>query len=272
MYKPNKEILAYGSYKANVVAFKATSNKGIAKEDNVLAIEAPINPWRSRLGHIGSKALNILPSKTLGVKDNFKSYNNDFKSCETCIKAKSTRIVNKEVSPKLTKYLDKVTIDIGGPIKPTSIRGYRYYITFLDDATGYLEVSLLKSRENTSVASKTFITRAENQSSNTLKRLHFDHEFKTKEIEELSLDKGIILTTSAPYTPEQKGSGERINRTLLEKVRALLLASNLALKYWSEALLSAVYLYNRTPHSSYGYNTPFELRFDQKPDVSNIKT
>ena len=145
-------------------------------------------------------------------------------------------------------------------------------MTFLDAATGYLDVILLRDRSNASVAVESFINKAENTSSYTLKRLHCDNEFKTRDIEDLALKKGFVITTSAPYTPEQKGAGERINRTLFNKVRALLTGSNLALKYWNEALLSAVHLYNRTPHSSYAFRTPYEVRFNKKPNLGHIKT
>ena len=42
-------------------------------------------------------------------------------------------------------------------------------------------------------------------------------------------------------------------------------------KLWAEALLAAVYLYNRTPHSSIGFRTPFEAKYGYKPDVSNVR-
>jgi hypothetical protein len=35
--------------------------------------------------------------------------------------------------------------------------------------------------------------------------------------------------------------------------------------------LAAVYLYNRTPHSSINYKTPYELKNKEKPNISNIK-
>ena len=276
IYKPNsKAVLARGLYKDNVVSFKVASNKrdsSLQDRNIVLSTQSTYNPWHQRLGHIGGKALMALPNNVQGLNVDFSKYTDNFRDCETCIKSKGTQKINREVSTKPYWFLEKVTIDIGGPIKPTSSRGFRYYITFLDAATGYLEVTLLKDRSNTSIAIESFINKAENLSSYTLKRLHCDNEFKTRDIESLALRKGFEITTSAPYTPEQKGAGERINRTLFNKVRALLITSNLALKYWNEALLSAVYLYNRTPHSSYQFRTPYEVRYSKKPDLSNIKT
>jgi hypothetical protein len=285
LYKPNKEVLAEGHFKNKVTVFSAYSAKGTtightsdssssprSTKEVIMPTDTYYNPWHLRLGHIGTKALNALPNNVLGVNKDFSGYINEFKDCETCIKAKGTRNVNKEVSEKPSLYLEKVTIDIGGPIKPISYKGFKYYITFIDASTGYLEVILLKNRERTSLAIESFINRAETQSSYTLRRLHFDYEFVTKELEELALKRGIIYTTSAPYTPEQKGAGERINRTLFNKIRALLYTAKLPLKFWDEALLNAVYLYNRTPHSSYSFKTPFELRFRKKPDLTTLKT
>jgi histone deacetylase 1/2 len=285
LYKTNKEVLAEGHFRNKVTVFSAYSNKGTtigltsdisssprSTKEVAMPTETYYNPWHLRLGHIGPTALNALPNNVLGVNKDFSGYINEFKDCETCIKAKGTRNVNKKVSEKPSLYLEKVTIDIGGPIKPISYKGFKYYITFIDASTGYLEVILLKNRERTSLAIESFINRAETQSSYTLRRLHFDYEFDTKEFNDLALKRGIIYTTSAPYTPEQKGAGERINRTLFNKIRALLFTSKLPLKFWDEALLSAVYLYNRTPHSSYSFKTPFELRYKKKPDLSSIKT
>ncbi|KAH7551972.1 hypothetical protein BM1_08834 [Bipolaris maydis] len=42
-------------------------------------------------------------------------------------------------------------------------------------------------------------------------------------------------------------------------------------KLWAEALIAAVYLYNRTPHSSINFRTPFEAKYGIKPNISNIK-
>ena len=112
-----------------------------------------------------------------------------------------------------------------------------------------------------------------NNTSSKLKRFHSDNarEYLTSEFDEFCIEEGILHTTSAPYSPEQNGSSERINRTLLNKVRALLIQSNLAKKYWGEAITAAVYLYNRTPHSAIDYKTPYELKYGKKPDLKNIK-
>ena len=264
LYNPNNKLLAKGIYKNGVTIFNTISNtKSILSTSTI---------WHERLGHIGNKALDNLPKSTIGSNLDLKGNINDIDNCEICIQAKLTRNISKIPSEKAKAYLDLVFIDIGGPIKPITQRGYRYYITFLDSATRWLDLDLLKSRANLHEVINSFITKAELQSNSKIKRLHTDNEFKSKELDNITKDKGIIITYSAPYSHEQNGSAERINRTLFNKVRALLISSNLARKYWAEALVSSVYLYNRTPNSSINYKTPYELRYNEIPDISNIRT
>lgn len=68
---------------------------------------------------------------------------------------------------------------------------------------------------------------------------------------------------------------ERLNRTLLEKARSMLLASDNKWHFWNEAVVAANYLKNRSPTSAHGgqfdRKTPAELWFGKKPDLSNIR-
>ncbi|CAH2109249.1 unnamed protein product [Euphydryas editha] len=57
---------------------------------------------------------------------------------------------------------------------------------------------------------------------------------------------GIVLQTTCPYTPEQNGLCERMNRTLVEKARCMLFDAQLSKMFWAEATNTAVYLHNRT--------------------------
>ena len=43
------------------------------------------------------------------------------------------------------------------------------------------------------------------------------------------------------------------------------------LKYQQESLKASVYIYNITPHSSLGFKSPFELLYNKKPNLNNIK-
>jgi hypothetical protein len=108
-------------------------------------------------------------------------------------------------------------------------------------------------------------------SNNKVNALQLDNEFKSRELDAYLTTEGITIRYSALYTPEQNGAAEIINRILLNKVRALLINSNLPKNLWGEALLTATYLYNRTPSSSIDFKTPYYLKYKVMPNISNIR-
>ncbi len=63
---------------------------------------------------------------------------------------------------------------------------------------------------------------------------------------------------AVPKTPEQNGVAERLNRTLVESARSMLLDANLSKSYWAEAISTAVYIRNRCPTKAVLRMTPFE--------------
>jgi len=50
-------------------------------------------------------------------------------------------------------------------------------------------------------------------------------EYLNAALREFFKERGIQVQTTAPYTPQQNGRAERLNRTLLEKVRSMLYES-----------------------------------------------
>ena len=71
-------------------------------------------------------------------------------------------------------------------------------------------------------------------------------------------------------TPEHNGVAERLNRTIMEKVRAMLHDSNLPKFLWAEATAHAVYLKNRTWTRTIGETTPFEILHGYKPNIKSL--
>lgn len=50
-----------------------------------------------------------------------------------------------------------------------------------------------------------------------------------------------------PHNPQNNGTAEKMNRTLLDKMRTMLIDANLPERFWGEALITATYVKNRTP-------------------------
>ena len=82
---------------------------------------------------------------------------------------------------------------------------------------------------------------------------------------------GIRVETSAPYTPEQNGVAERMNRTLVESARSMIHAQGLGQEYWAEAVVAAAYIRNRVISRSTDGKSPHELWYGKKPTVRHLR-
>ena len=81
---------------------------------------------------------------------------------------------------------------------------------------------------------------------------------------------GIIHNTSVAYVPQSNGKAERLNRTLVEKARCMIISSNVDLSLWSAAIDTANYLRNRSPSSLLNGMTPYEALYNKKPKIKHL--
>lgn len=80
------------------------------------------------------------------------------------------------------------------------------------------------------------------------------------------------MLPTVPYTPQQNGVSERMNRTLMDKVRSMMHTGNIPMYLWGEALYTSSFLTNRSVTSALANPiTPYEMWFGKKPDVSYIR-
>jgi transposase InsO family protein len=81
-------------------------------------------------------------------------------------------------------------------------------------------------------------------------------------------EKGIQQEITTADTPQHNGVAERMNRTLLDKVRAMLNDADLPFSFWYDALQYAAILHNSSPSATLPNVTPEESWSGNKPDVS----
>lgn len=82
--------------------------------------------------------------------------------------------------------------------------------------------------------------------------------------------KGIKQEYTVGYTPQQCGVAERLNRTLLDKVRSMFVDTNLPKSLWAEAVRCAVYQLNRSPTRALYGKIPAEI-FLGKTNLSKMR-
>jgi len=75
------------------------------------------------------------------------------------------------------------------------------------------------------------LIKEERSSSKKLKTLRTNNGTEFFEIHDFCSTKGIKSEKTAPYAHEQAGAAERINLTLLNKIRALLFTAKLSIKF-----------------------------------------
>ena len=128
-------------------------------------------------------------------------------------------------------------------------------------------------KSDTATVIKDIIEQLENLSGHRLQHLRCDNgsEYVNANLAAYCADKGIKMETTVRYTPEQNGAAERLNRTLMDKVRPMLAGTGLPKFLWAEAVTTASYVRNRSPVTGRD-KTPWELFFGTKPDVSHLRT
>lgn len=262
------KLIAKDYYRNNLSIFDTRIIRSISREIACLSTDKQ-DIWHQRISHIGYKALKELSNAVKEVE----SSKIEEKDCEVCIQSKITAKISRKPSINSTIYLSLVYSDIGGSFTPKTLGGNKYYVTFLDSATKWTEIRLIKSKDEVYNCFLEYLAREERDSENVLKRLHSDNglEYKNDEFRALFAKKDIKATFSASYSPQQNETAEILNWTLITKIRFLLINAQLPKYLWGEALNAAVYLYNWTSHSSIDYKTPFEAKYNQKSDLKNIR-
>lgn len=173
-----------------------------------------------------------------------------------------------------TLLLELVHSDLCGPLEVPSLGGSPYFMTIIDDFSRYTTVYLLKRKSEAFQYFQLFYKKVENILDRKLKSLRTDNggEYISSEFCKYRNINGIVHQTTIPYTPQQNGVAERMNRTLLNHARAMLQSKNLNKSFWAEALQTSVYIRNRIPCSALPNNiTPHHLWHKSTPDLSHIR-
>jgi len=165
------------------------------------------------MGHLGEKALQNLPTSVQEFAASSKTASSAISKlssqliehCEHCIAAKFTSTISRKASSSATAFLELVGSDICGPFSIQAIEGYKYFITFLDFASRWLVVKLLRARSEALSSFREVKALLENQSKSgdKFRRLRTDNakEYTSSEFKKLLADSGIRHELSAPYTP-----------------------------------------------------------------------
>ncbi|KAG8497424.1 hypothetical protein CXB51_008733 [Gossypium anomalum] len=91
------------------------------------------------------------------------------------------------------------------------------------------------------------------------------------EFNRLCKSEGIMRHLTVRHTPQQNGVTERMNRTIMEKVRCMLSNANLPKSFWAETASTACFLINRSPSVAIEKKTPQEVWSGNPANYSDLK-
>ncbi len=206
--------------------------------------------------------------------------------CQACASGHAKRQpVPKQAAIRDHAPGDLVFSDINGPMEEATLTGQRYIINFVDAATGYVFLRLMKTKDEALDCFKAFVewmganARAPVQllisvtGRSPVQTLQSDNDtvYRSKAFTSWCAAKGIQQRFSAPYTQAQNGRAERNWNTIMDLANTLRLDADLPKPYWGLAVLHAANIRNMAPASAVEDGIPFELLLGKKADYSRLR-
>ena len=242
-----------------------------ASSEFSLLTSSPADLWHARLGHISVKYTTKTMKYTNGI--DIENGKHDF--CPSCLAGKQSKLPFPQRSLTVTtEPFELVHSDICGPMPhPALCSRAKYFITFTDDYSRFGFVFFLLHKSDAFICFKKFMAHCNTQFNKQIRCLRSGNggEYMSSDFSSYLDEQGIRHERTVPHTPQQNGVSERMNRTLVECARAMLHFANAPLRFWSEAVLHAMYLRNRSYSASTPNGTPYERLYKARPDLSTIR-
>ncbi|KAG8499626.1 hypothetical protein CXB51_006086 [Gossypium anomalum] len=225
--------------------------------------------WHMRLGHMSENGMVELSKR--GLLDGQGICK--LKFCEHCVFGKQKRVRFTRGIYNTKGTLEYIHSDLWGPSRVPSRGGANYMLTFIDDFSRKVWAFFLKQKSNVFSAFKSWKIMIEKQTGKQIKYLRTDNglEFCSDKFNRLCKSEGIVRHLTVRHTPQQNDVAERVNRTIMEKVRCMLSNANLPKSFWAEAASTACFLINRSPSVAIEKKTPQEVWSGNPANYSDLK-
>lgn len=238
IYNKNHQLIASATLKNDLYQLNWKIIKPKCTESALIAKDS-VDIWHRRMGHICHSNLIKVKNSTIGINGVL----NEYEHCKICALGKQSRAPFKFSGKRANNLLEIIHSDVCGPLKTKSESGAKYFVTFIDDYSRHVTVVPIKEKAQVYAEFVRYKNFVENQCSQKIKIFRTDNgtEFCNGQFTQLLEKCGIHHQKSAPYVHEQHGAAERINRTLIERVRCMLVDAELKHSFWAEAVVTAAY-------------------------------
>ena len=168
--------------------------------------------------------------------------------------------------------LERVNVVCVGQIK-TDLYGHRGFLLLIDQGSRYRWVYTLKQKGEVPTLIKNWVKYIERQSGTLVKRVHSDNgtELKNDDLSKWSKRKCVKWTFSGGYRPQENGLAECSNRSVIQVAPSLLISSRIPRGFWCYAVVTSVYLLNRTLTRTLKWRSPFGELWNRKPKYHHLR-
>ena len=233
--------------------------------------------------------MEALPRCVDGVPADLSKCRHGLYKCACCQSAKSTQSTgNPAEDIKVTVPCERFHMDFGF-IKAidtessnknliTSYDGFNSYLLVIDKKTRYIWIFLSKNKAPPIATIDKFLIKHgipldKRDGLNLVIRTDQGGELSGSEKFQkvLSLH-GYTMETTAAGSSSQNGLAERPNEDIGNTLRAMLKGAALPDKYWSDALVQAIFVKNRLPHTEFQYkSTPYTELTGKRPNLEKLR-
>ena len=233
----------------------------------------PLHLWHLRMGHLAPAAIRSLESAVDGMTIS-DSGDNVTGNCAGCLVSNATRHPFHASESMAHRPLQLIHADIAGPFRTKTASGAQYYLAILDDYSRLVTVHLLQHKSDAFSLLVQTLRQFETQLETKVQMLRTDggSEFCSNTALAHYAAAGIVHQKVAAFSPEANGRIERVNLTLMRRVRAMLHSGGFPKHFWGEALYTAAMLQNVSPHRALPKeHTPFSRLHATRPDLSGLR-
>ncbi|SGZ35042.1 BQ5605_C068g12851 [Microbotryum silenes-dioicae] len=211
------------------------------------------------LGHLAPSSIQKMVAAGLleGLRAGYSDEEVEKFVCNACLSAKGHRLPFPDSDSHSSERLGLVHSDVLS-LPERSLTGKRYLVTFLDDYSRKLWAYAIGHKSEVFSVFKTWLAEVELETGATLKVLRTDNggEYCSRAFTDFCKVRGTRRQYSIPRTPQQNGRAERVNRSIVEGILALLADAHLPKTFWEEAAAYFVYCKNLVQHSALDKATP----------------
>jgi len=177
-----------------------------------------MSTWHRRFGHAHVNVIRKMAKEGSVTGLNLSNTDLDDFPSKGCALGKSHRQPFPIGRHRAVRVGELIHSDVCGPMSTLSFSGFRYYVQFHDDYSGFRVIYFIKTKDEVFRCFRIFVARIQTETGERISTFRTDSggEYVSTAFKEYLGENGIRHETCAPHTPEQDGVSERSNRTIME--------------------------------------------------------